>query len=751
MRYAALLAIFVLLLFPLAYARIDVVLYGVSTDFSIAMEGSNPTVCSCTSYQDTLLVTNTGTYPSVFSVNVDNDVFVSERTFELQPGKSKLVQLTIRGECGQQKTLDYHVIVASSTGKTKMLERKAVIKQCQNLLFNIAPVQDYVLPCSPITFEATLQNTGSFPEEYMLTSNHDDARTTPAEPISLPPNQSRTFQIAYAFDCKTYGETQFTFTAKAQKNKLQTTKDINITIEDQYGYDLSHDGTFAVCLNQENTYTIDMHNPLHFANDFSFTLEQDAPTQNGFYLDHTALHLEPGETQHVAVKVHPEDSRDVGGHELTMHIASLNKEQALPLHAQISNCYNPRVDILSERITACPGTYELPVLIRNDGSFSETVKLTLQGPTFAELTKEQVILDSGEEKNTTLIVDTEDQPQLEGDYTLRVNASLENGFWTSDTLDVQLLSEHACRQLSIKGNLIRIGYDPSQKSVMLTNGPYRTATYDLSLDGPAWASMNETTITLSPNEEKEVLLFFSPNGTEGMYDVKVHAQSDAYSYDLPVKVRLARQPFLIRAYQYLVLHPCMLFNVLLLVIACLFVLRLCTMKKIRLTKKFKKENRLYFKTFWIVLVVFVLLSAFLAIFMVKIHLQYPSLPETDSLHIAWYENQYKTLSLNDYFYSPENSRLTYSSSATDHITASIDRDAAKLIPERNWHGKQTITFTATDVVSESTSSTDFLLEVVEVPSPTFLQRITAYCEWTNLSLFMIILLSIYLLWLLRVR
>jgi len=739
-----------LLVGAFASAEIDVVLYNVADDFTVAVDGSSIDFCSCTTQTEKVIVRNIGSFSSLYSITAEaNSVSLSENTFELMPGEAKTIFLTISSTCGKEKDFKIPIRVTSNTGKVKEIVRPVHITTCQNIIFSANTNVESVLPCTPITYELVLENNGPFTEDYSFSTNPK----IDVPDVTLAPNTSTSFNVTQTFTCDVRGEQTFTFDAYAKKNRLRATVVDTVTIEDKYDLSVDFAAPFVACEGVENVFPITLTNNNHFVDDYSLSLRQETSSRTSFYLSHDRFHLEAGESAVVNVHVAPTDPRDRGQDKFVLEVQSdiEGVKHVMPFTSDIRHCYQTSTEILKEAVTECSGLYVYEVVVSNLGSFEELITLSLAAPEFMELEKYNITLPAGQEETVMLYVDTTEQPAT-ATYNASVTASLAVGMTSNDQFLFTHRPESVCRQVVVEPSTITIDYETTEKELRIRNNPYREGTYAVSFNGPNWMTVNTSFVQLSPEELLAIPILFTPfNITEGTYDVTITLLSvddPSLSYASTISISLHDKPFLVKLGRFLLLNPCFILTLLLgAAFIILFVLFLA-MPKIRLTKKYKRENGFWFSLFYAVSFIFLVVAILLAIFVVQVPVNYPDMPASnDSLHISWYENHELSIDLGAYFFSPEFSSLSYEATQPDEFTINIDGSTATITPQRNWHGVRTAVFTAVDVVDASTTSTEFTLEIVDVPKPNIYVYLGAFCQWINLVLFMAIVLVAYSVWL----
>tara|TARA_Y100000310_G_C20697643_1_gene826844 strand:+ start:2889 stop:5969 length:3081 start_codon:yes stop_codon:yes gene_type:complete len=86
---------------------------------------------------------------------------------------------------------------------------------------------------------------------------------------------------------------------------------------------------------------------------------------------------------------------------------------------------------------------------------------------------------------------------------------------------------------------------------------------------------------------------------------------------------------------------------------------------------------------------------------------------------VWEEDTVLNMDLSQYFKDPDNDELAYSNSPLENIIVTIDNGIAKLEPNKDWYGKETVVFSADDGKGGVVKSNNVTLIVTDMPETLF--------------------------------
>ncbi|MEM2822100.1 MAG: FixG Ig-like domain-containing protein [Candidatus Pacearchaeota archaeon] len=244
------------------------------------------------------------------------------------------------------------------------------------------------------------------------------------------------------------------------------------------------------------------------------------------------LALDPGETRNFLVYFNPSCSLKADSYSFTLKASSLDSRALAILDGKINvrNCYG--YELLPEKnfYSLCDGEKgSVKFTIANKGESENSYEINLDGPSWAHLTKNRLILAPGEsnEVNISLLPKFGEK---EGNYSLKIKTLSDKGkILAKDTITVQLRECHsASLEILFDKNSDKICNALSNTyEVELKNTGEKPGDYVLMLTGPSWAKLkNATTAQLEPQKSFKFNLEISPPyGTKSdRYEIKISAK-----------------------------------------------------------------------------------------------------------------------------------------------------------------------------------------------------------------------------------
>jgi uncharacterized membrane protein len=235
--------------------------------------------------------------------------------------------------------------------------------------------------------------------------------------------------------------------------------------------------------------------------------------------------LGAGETDVVYVYATPSLNALPGEYELRVTVIGTSGASRTVVNTlTVENCHGAAlastVD-LEETCAGLPGQFSLT--LTNEGSFSETFELTLSGDgaRYASLSNNLVNLASGESRELLVNVNTNDV----GLYGLTVTAQSQD----TGVIAIEKLSYNAlgCYDFALNPEKSYFSFCESTEvkiPVVIENKGSLANNYQLVVDGPKWATVENTDVTIPAGSSTVVnLVLFPGYGVEGDFKVEVQA------------------------------------------------------------------------------------------------------------------------------------------------------------------------------------------------------------------------------------
>lgn len=317
------------------------------------------------------------------------------------------------------------------------------------------------------------------------------------------------------------------------------TIDYTITVDSTYGREKRLDRSLEVvkCQNVVITpnQTTQVINPGQTAR-YSFTVENHAPFEDTYtiraadYADNirfstTNFTLGEDETQQIYAYAHYSDDT-VGDYTLPIEVTAAKNDltKSLDLNLRINDYYPFSINTPRQG-QACGnlGT-QLPITITNDGTVANTYRLTLDTDAPLALSQDNVELNPGQTANLTLDIPPGTTP---GTYNADLTTTQRLGDET--TTSTTTITVNNCYDVTITApqNPTLVCGDHNLP-VEVENTGTRQSTYDLTLQGPAWADVEPTSVTLQPNERRNIQLALDAPCADTTADLTVTATHNQY-------------------------------------------------------------------------------------------------------------------------------------------------------------------------------------------------------------------------------
>lgn len=252
--------------------------------------------------------------------------------------------------------------------------------------------------------------------------------------------------------------------------------------------------------------------------------------------------LQPGQSAPITTFYTIPCTTRPGTYDLDIFFSDGNQDLVLSqdIIVSIPDNINLTITPQSQVIPPCDtATYD--ITLTNPLSFNEIYHFNAEGHPNVHISQEQTILEAHSSKDMTLSVTPNDCTQS-GNYPLSLTVEAEKSQQQEQYLLELLITASDIPVLANGITNIRTDYTDSTAELTIRNTGDRITAYTLTTQGPPWASVNPSSVSLNPGETQTVLLRFAPeqNVPRGTYPVTFSATVDAtgivYSKDLTVKL-----------------------------------------------------------------------------------------------------------------------------------------------------------------------------------------------------------------------
>jgi len=773
----SILILSVVLLAGFASADIQVNTYSASKDFTLASSYDSVSICSCSTKYDTITVTNTGTWPAIFTVSMNqitDKITLSENNFELQPGQSKDVFMYITADCSKgSDTLK--ITVTSNLGVQKVISKDIARDRCQNIAVYMTNYTQSLNPCQSKSLELFIQNVGPFKEDYTLDSNYDGYITYNANKFTLEPNQVAKVTATVKFDCSIYGMQNLVFNAHSVNNRLTASVAAPLNIARNYTFDVSvgnniNDANVGldVCnrvLSTQLPITITNHGSV--ANNYTIDFN-DLPKFakiSGIYGN--KISLNPKESKTFIIDIDStayryEHKTFDSSMTITSQLGDISQTKNIALN--LLPCYEPvvsidktmttegnRINSQKNPLETCSGyMYTYDVNVANNGRYKENMTLSLdENPTSVSLSKNYLSIDPAKSASVKLIIIG---PEYNTYYNIKVNAQLSNGITASDNFWIKSYDQASCHAAVVDDTSYDVNYQTSIVNIKITNKGITDSKYAVSWNGSKILGFKDTRIELNRTQSSIISLNVnSSNLNESIYAgrlvIKNTDSSAVYSDDINVKLR--DKNIFQKTFEYFAFGTvCRQFSMYELVAILLVIILIIIFLIVGPKYPYKFKNRFKAKVPVLILLTVVFLIGLILV------ITFAGFPKTQSqvynlttnaseLRYEWLEDNSYSLNAKPLFFDPENRTLTYAVSGIHNIKAVTNNNVITFYPDMGWSGTEYAKITATDPMGGSVTSPNLTLVVRNVPRKSLTELYTIYCWYINLAILVIILALLF--------
>ncbi|MGV8086380.1 MAG: hypothetical protein ACP5N1_01990 [Candidatus Woesearchaeota archaeon] len=762
--------LFILLTVSLVHAAIEVNTYSVSNDFKLMSAYDEVKVCSCSTKQDSVVITNTGSWPAIFTIYADSKytVITSEKTFELISGQSKEIVLYITADCNKGSE-ELQVSVTSNLGPKKTLIKNIINEKCQNIEAWTNEYDSEIDPCQSKNIEINIHNIGPFSENYILSSNYDEYILYNTNTVNLDPNQYAKITATLKFDCEIYGQKDIAFNVHSEKNKLTATLNTPINILQKYDYDvkinsnkINNDTTnIQICNRMANTsIPISITNNGSTKNEYTIDISKLPRNTKILGLNNNKITLNSGETKifHIEVdstKYRYEDKSKEIIITITPKIGDIIKK--INFNLNFMPCYEHEIIIYdydnSKKypLRTCEDyNYSYNINLKNNGRYIETYDLTIVNPTSDfKLSKTKTKLSPKDNDIITLLLNGPSDNEY---HNVIVKITSSKGISEYVDVWVKAYDGQSCHNTIIKKTEYKINYDTEYISIPVKNIGLADNTYVGLWTGTDLITKDITVTEINKSQTKNIILNLNSNNKNeskyiGVLTLKT-AQKAEYSQE--IQITLKDKSNIRKTFEYLAFgNTCKQFSLYSIFIIIILVILIIAILIRGPNYPYKFKNRLKSKTSTIIFLIALLIIGIVLVVIIA------GLPQTQTqvynlttnnseLTYEWLQDNTYSLDASKLFYDPENSTLKYEVTGLDNIKAISSGNKITFYPDKGWSGIEHATIYAYDNIGDSVKSPKFTLIVRDVPKKSLIELYGIYCWYVNLAIYALILLLVFI-------
>jgi len=319
---------------------------------------------------------------------------------------------------------------------------------------------------------------------------------------------------------------EYTLDVEVDDGSEKKTESYTVNVKDCHETTLSVISDKQICACEETYYSLTIENLGEFGETFELSIEGTAKDWTTFSPEEATIAA--GESETVKATISPPCSVH-GEYELAFKAKAKNSLASAESKAnlEIASCYDYSLELPKESYDLCEGVGANVLLtIKNNGKIKNTFDIIIDGPEWISSEKS---VEVGAGMNESIILIANPVSGSEGDYTLLAEVvPKDGGSKTGTTIALSVAKCHEMR-LDLGKEFVSIcgvGKDHTYPVKILNKGSVPDVSY-LVLEGPSWAELEESEVSLDSEEEKEISLVLSIPGDieKGEYGVKVRLTS----------------------------------------------------------------------------------------------------------------------------------------------------------------------------------------------------------------------------------
>lgn len=737
----------------------------ITQNFAVYTQKGSLELCFCEITKDSFTIFNTGTAGNWYKIETESGfVELSSNLAYADSGRSAEVIYTISIPCKTKKEETIKFKITSLDGYQRIFEKRLTINNCQNLKTALAVSQEIldkdstIKPCETVKYTLYVQNTGPFEEEY--TYEIKGKKLASENTFTLKPFELRNITLEYTPDCAIYGKHPFTITVRTTGTGRTASMTHELNIEQDYGFTIffEHDEIHTFCKETSSVLFFAVKNNVNVSN--NYTLHLTGPSF--VRLGESQIFLEGMEEKHIALEIGPSGQKGEFQADISAKSYIGNAYAQASARFKKASCYDISLSSDTSQIKSCDDKNTQTIRIRNNADVYQELALKIDGvPEFATLSQELIALGPGEESEFELEIEN---PRTDFSYYIWVKAYLDDWELGAIPLKYSSISGYSCTLLETQKKDLAINYQTKEKQLQIYNKGLQYETYSIIIKGPEWVDLKETQISLASKESKRITLdiFSHEEIPEGKYKIYLifFSETTGQKYEYSLNIILKDKTWIVKSFETVVRF----FNfspatttMFYLIIAFMLILLVLIIVKVTAPKyPYKASARIKSKQSLLILLIAVFLVSIALVFglggLPYIPTAKSYVPEAEEPNvIQWAEDTKYYFNISEHVIDPEGDFLEYSIHGNNKIIAKIEGEMAVFEPPKNWFGEETITFTATDIFGQSTTSKPIILRVIDIPEFSFWDYAKPWLWVLNLLIFGLILAVFFLIFIVHNR
>jgi len=503
--------------------------------------------CSCGVYSTNLVVKNTGTVTSNYQIfksgSASQWATITEDSFVLAPGETKEQTIYINLPCDLEGNYNIIFNITTLFGKSKYVEQKLDVGSCKNIDLIAKDVFKESCPCSPVSYEFNIKNTGSYTETYLFdVSNYREYASFSESISTLSPGQSKDVFVYFNLPCNVYGLNNVDFIAEAKKSGFKALVPVQLKINSCYDFDATTNN-INLCHDEKKNASLTIYNLANISNQFDISSDSKAIT-----ILNSSIFV--GKKGSVIVPFFVDGEKaNIGENNVTIKVFAVRgeTEKNVPLTLNIERCnaISLSSEKLKDRISA--GEQKIyKIKITNNGTKQNIYKLNLDGADWFKLSDYAVIVPPNSEREVNLIASIPLNASTEKRW-VKITSTISNYTkYTSEiNFEFEISSLEDAYKIEISPLDLNVRYGEDSIKLEIKNKGFKKGDYEVVVDGPSWISAPLKEFSLDVGEKKEIDLIsnateeISEDSYKTTFYVKIKGTDVAFTREFNVKLQSA--------------------------------------------------------------------------------------------------------------------------------------------------------------------------------------------------------------------
>ena len=508
--------------------------------FAFTLSSADQSISTCPSNTGLFVaqVANSGSSTEIYTLGLSGAASgwasVAPAGFALGPGQSQEVYIYVTPSSNAQVGNYPLVLTVSSSSSSQNLIFDYTVESCHDISLTTQVNELSVCSGNSASYVLNLRNDGEWEDTFDLAVSGEAGSWSgrSRSSVSLAPGEAEQVSVLVVPPRNNVGVYSLAVAATSQSAGVVVAQSLTITSRSCYDFDMiASENYVSFCDNSEAKVPVTITNSGSENNIYSLDLEGTGWS----VLDRDSISVSSGSSGAFNLILTP-GFGDVGTSVFNIDAESTEGDASdlVTINANVLTCRDTSLDIESSSIELCSGTVEVvDVLLTNAGQFQETYSLTVDGPSWATLNQNLVILESGESSTVQLSLTPDSSVGLTfKDVTVTARSQNVGNTQDSDVISVTIPARGACYNVDVlsEHNAVTVAYgEGALIPIVIRNTGSQSNVYEFTVsgDGAQFAQINPGAIELEGNSAEETYLYISVprDAAKNSYTISIAAHS----------------------------------------------------------------------------------------------------------------------------------------------------------------------------------------------------------------------------------